>query len=312
MNRKSIIGITAAALIAVLALVIVPAFAQDGTGTVVASTTDRVITVSGIGQAYGDPDIAYVEVGVMEADADVSAAFTRTNEKVEAVRQALLAAGIAEADLQTTNINMYANQGYDPQTGTPTENVTYQVVNTIRVTVRDISTVSAVITAAVDAGANQIYGLSFGIADTTALEQQAREAAVANARARADELAGLVSVTVGEVVVISESYGNMGVPPVAYNMAEMGRGGGGGAPVETGRMMVQVQVNITYASPTCEPTYFGYTETIDLCGDEGGWYYDDNDPPQAIQLCPTSCDKVSVPGGKLVFTVGCDTRIVPR
>jgi hypothetical protein len=70
------------------------------------------------------------------------------------------------------------------------------------------------------------------------------------------------------------------------------------------------QVNITYASPACEPTYFYNTDGPDTCED-GGWYYDDNDPPQ-IQLCPTSCEKVSVPGGKLVFTVGCDTRIVPR
>jgi uncharacterized protein len=249
MNRRTMsFGIAALALIALLAMVIVPALAQDATpeAAAVNAANGRVITVSGIGQAYGDPDIAYIEVGVMESDADVSAAFTRNSERVEAVRQALLAAGIAEADLQTTNISMYANQGYDPQTGQPLDTVTYQVVNNIRVTVRDINTISAVITAAVDAGANQLYGLSFGIADTSALEQQAREAAVANARERAEQLAGLVEVTVGEVVVISESYGDFG-QPIAYNMAEMGRGGGAGAPVETGRMMVQVQVNVTYA-----------------------------------------------------------------
>ncbi|HVJ20672.1 MAG TPA: vWA domain-containing protein [Polyangiaceae bacterium] len=70
------------------------------------------------------------------------------------------------------------------------------------------------------------------------------------------------------------------------------------------------QVNITYASPACEPTYFYNTSGADTCED-GGWYYDDNDPPQ-IQLCPASCEKVSAPGGKLVYTIGCDTRIVPR
>lgn len=79
-----------------------------------------------------------------------------------------------------------------------------------------------------------------------------------------------------------------------------------------GQELVLNQVNITYASPSCEPTYYSYVETIDLCGEEGGWYYDDPNAPQHIQLCPTSCDQVSVPGGKLVFTVGCATREIPR
>lgn len=72
------------------------------------------------------------------------------------------------------------------------------------------------------------------------------------------------------------------------------------------------QVNITYASPSCEPTYYSYVETVDACPDEGGWYYDDPNAPQNIKLCPTSCDQVAAPGGKLVFTVGCETRTVPK
>ncbi len=77
-----------------------------------------------------------------------------------------------------------------------------------------------------------------------------------------------------------------------------------------GSDLILTQVNITYASPSCEPTYFSYTETLDLCGDEGGWYFDDTN--ENIQLCPTSCDQVSAPGGKLVFTVGCARRDIPR
>jgi hypothetical protein len=72
------------------------------------------------------------------------------------------------------------------------------------------------------------------------------------------------------------------------------------------------KVNITYASPSCEPTYYSYVESADDCTDEGGWYYDDADAPENIELCPSSCDQVSVPGGKLVFTVGCETRTVPK
>jgi hypothetical protein len=72
------------------------------------------------------------------------------------------------------------------------------------------------------------------------------------------------------------------------------------------------KVNITYASPSCEATYYNYVETVDVCAEEGGWYYDDPNAPESIKLCPTTCDQVSAPGGKLVFTVGCETRSVPK
>jgi hypothetical protein len=72
------------------------------------------------------------------------------------------------------------------------------------------------------------------------------------------------------------------------------------------------KVNIAYASPSCEPTYYSYVETVAACADNGGWYYDDPSAPKNIKLCPTSCDQVSAPGGKLVFTVGCETRTIPK
>jgi hypothetical protein len=80
----------------------------------------------------------------------------------------------------------------------------------------------------------------------------------------------------------------------------------------TGRMLSYTEVNITYASSACEPTAYSYVESLELCGDEGGWYYDDPAAPQRIQLCPSSCEQVSAPGGQLLFTVGCATRVVPR
>jgi hypothetical protein len=79
-----------------------------------------------------------------------------------------------------------------------------------------------------------------------------------------------------------------------------------------GQVLAYDKVNITYASPSCEPTYYSYVDTVDACADAGGWYYDDPNAPQNIKLCPTSCDQVSAPGGKLVFTVGCETRTVPK
>lgn len=79
-----------------------------------------------------------------------------------------------------------------------------------------------------------------------------------------------------------------------------------------GQELAYDQVNITYANAVCEPSHYFYVETREQCGDEGGWYYDDPAAPARVELCPSSCDQVSVPGGRLLFTVGCETRVPIR
>jgi uncharacterized protein len=232
-------------LLVLAALVIGPSFAQDSAP---ANSTPRTITVSGGGQAFGEPDVAYIELGVSLSSKDLAATFTEANTKLDAVRQALIGLGIAEADLQTTGINIYSNSVYDPQTGAPTEEVMYSVNNTLRITLRDISQVGTVVTTAVDNGANTVYNLSFGITDPKPLEQTAREQAVSNARARAEQLASLLGVTVGEPLQINETYIDNGIgQPLPMNAAmDMGMGGMA-APVQPGRMQVGVSVEITFA-----------------------------------------------------------------
>ena len=226
------------ALVAMLGLAIAPTAAQD--------LPTNSITVTGYGQAFGAPDVAYVEVGVDVADKDVNVAFTRANDTMNAVTEALKGLGIAPEDLRTTNISVYSDY-YNPETGGNDPEPTYRVNNTLRVTVRDISQASEVISTAVNAGANTVYNLSFGIADTAELEQQARAQAVEDARVRAQNLAELTGVTLGEPIIITEFSGNQ-LPPIPYraDAAAMGLGGGG-APVETGQLSVNVQVDITFA-----------------------------------------------------------------
>lgn len=67
-------------------------------------------------------------------------------------------------------------------------------------------------------------------------------------------------------------------------------------------------VNLDYAANECEPTPFYAVQSAADCGDEDGWHYDNPNAPQRVLLCPTSCDRVSGPGGNLYFSVGCDTR----
>lgn len=204
------------------------------------------ISVSGSGEAYGTPDIAYVQLGVDTAGTNLGQAVSQNNSAMERVRQALLDAGIAEEDLQTTNFNVWIEDKTDPQTGQLTGERVYHVQNTLNVTVRDIAKIGDMLDVALNAGANTVYGLSFGISDTTALESEARRKAVEDARTRAQELAEALGVTLGNPIIISESTGGGVVVPMYAVEAAAGRGGGA-PPISQGQMAVTVSVSVVYS-----------------------------------------------------------------
>jgi uncharacterized protein YggE len=203
------------------------------------------ITASGAGQASGTPDVAFVSLGVDTVDSNVSEAVSQANATMQRIIAAIQETGVAPEDIQTVSFNVYPEDHFDPQTGESTGERTYRVNNMLSVTVRDIDNVSDVIQAGLNAGATSVNSLSFGIADTTELEQEARTKAVENARNRAQSLADAVGVTLGEPIIISETFG--GVPgPVMFDAAAVGMGGAG-PQITPGQLTVSVQVNITFA-----------------------------------------------------------------
>src|SRR5262245_16670548 len=133
---KSVIGAALAGLLLVAATACsAPAAAQDpDTGD-----TPRTIVVTGNGVAYGNPDIASIQIGVQSRNADPGQAMTENNTKVQGLIDVLKGLGIAEADLQTSNFSLYAQQDYDPVSGQPKETITYFVDNTLSITVRDVN-----------------------------------------------------------------------------------------------------------------------------------------------------------------------------
>jgi uncharacterized protein YggE len=218
-----------------------PAAAQ----TPVPGETPRTITVTGTGIAYGSPDVATATVGAQTRNTDPGAAMTQNEQRMEAVIAAIRALGIAPNDIQTTNFSIYAQQDYDPATGRPLETITYVVDNSVSITVRDVAMLGDVLSGAVDAGANSVYGVSFSVADPAALEAQAREKAFADARARADQLAQLAGVSIDTVLSVSETLGSVPSPVYARDMAA-GMGGAAAVPVQTGQIQVNLSVNVTY------------------------------------------------------------------
>lgn len=232
-------------LLALLATLIVACTPTPGAANGNAAVVPNSVTVVGSGEAFGQPDEAHVQIGVETFNADVSQATAENEATLQAVMATLEEHGIAAEDIQTSNYNLWAEQKYG-ENG-PEGIAGYRVSNQLSVTIRDIDKVGEVLTAVTEAGANSIYGVSFSVADPAALEAEAREAAIANARERAESLAELSSVTLGDIQVISEVIGQVPLPM-------MGLGGGGGAfaaeggptSISPGQLSYQVQVQVTY------------------------------------------------------------------
>jgi uncharacterized protein YggE len=207
----------------------------------------RTISVSGSGKTTLTPDIAYISIGVHTENKDAAKAVSENTTKSKAVIDALKGASVATEDIRTTNFSIYPQQQYDTA-GKPTGEINYVVENTVYVTVRKLDTIGGLLNAAVKAGANNIGGIQFDVSDRTAALSSARKAAVADAKAQADELAKAAGVAVGDVMNISASISNPPIPQILYAKAAPGIGGGEqNVPVSAGQMSVIVDVSVVYA-----------------------------------------------------------------
>lgn len=210
-----------------------------------AAEASRTLNVTGFGQVYVKPDIAYLYIGVHTEMSNASEAVSENNQQVSRIIETLKSAGVAAEDIRTSNFSIYLFDKYDPS-GTPTGEKYYAVDNTVYVTVRNLNKLGDLLDTVIRAGATNINSIQFDVADKTQAMQEARAAAVKNANDLAQELAGLAGVTLVEIVNISYSES---APYVVY--PEFGRGGGGGAmqaavPIEPGQMSITANVSVTY------------------------------------------------------------------
>lgn len=248
-HGKLIRGVTVLAIVATLILGAVFAatngFLQtptagaqsEGSGSI-----DRTITVVGSGTVNIRPDIARVQIGVETMRASVQEASALNRETLDAVLEALLAQDIAESDIQTSGFSVFAER-YGPEGPLADDQLNYRVSNMVRIIVRDLDSVGEILDAAIEAGANNIYGVEFALDDNEAVKSDARAQAVEDARAKAEELAALNGVSVGRVVAISEIIGGGYFPQEARNMA---MGGGGGTSIAPGELEIVRELEIVY------------------------------------------------------------------
>jgi uncharacterized protein YggE len=225
------------------------AIAGPGTALAQAQPADadgtlRTINVNGVGRVQAEPDVADISLGVTKQGKEAAEAAAKAAEAMDAVVGALLAMGIDENDIQTTNLSLSPRYDWNRD---PAPIVGWESNNMVRVTIRDISAVGEVVDAATDAGATNISGISFRVEDPTEAQAVARDAAVADARAKADQLAAAAGVEIVGVVTITESGGQQ-PQPIYLGRAEMALAADAAptTPVLPGEVELAVNVLVQY------------------------------------------------------------------
>jgi uncharacterized protein YggE len=235
------IGIVAVLLLlAILAGVVGLLYARPATAqTSVGVPGMRQVTVAGHGEVKGRPDTATVQIGVETEAPTAKDALAQNTAQAQALQKKLADLGVAAKDIQTSNF------GISPAYGSDGRQVTgYHVTNSVMVTIRDLDQAGALLDEVVQAGANSIYGINFSISDQQKLLEQARAQAVADAKARAAQLAAAGGAAVGDMLVLSENA-NVPVPlPMAARAAEAAPSSA--VPVQPGEQSISVDIQVTF------------------------------------------------------------------
>lgn len=232
-------------------LVAGPALAERTTATPfqqVAGATDQApehtISVVGSGKVTVVPDQATVRLGVLVERSTAKAARNDAAVAMTAVVAALRKLGIAERDIATATVSLGPVYDYTSTPSTPKIRG-YQLQNVVSVTVRNLDVLSDVLDNSVAAGATSIEGVSFDIADRAAAEAQARQAAVKDAKAKAQTLADGVGVRIVGVASMSESVST----PVWYDRSFAAAAGAKpdvSTPVLAGTSDVTISVSVAF------------------------------------------------------------------
>jgi len=200
------------------------------------------INVSGVGNSYQASDVATVTAGVVTQAATAQDAMRANAGKMNAVIDALKAAGIQSRHIQTSQLSL--NPQYDYTNRKQPRITGYEARNTVSARSENLDQVGPMLDALVESGANNINGIQFSIKDAEAAKSEARREAVKNARQKADEMATAAGVRLGRILQMSESTNSFSPQPVLRGFAAESAQS---TPVQGGQQTLSVTVNITYA-----------------------------------------------------------------
>lgn len=228
---KKIIG----TVVLVLILVWIVPWSRINWGRIIWQQAE-VVTVNGEARSQEKNQLANYSAGVMAQNMDKNAAITEVNTKMEDLIKSVKDFGIKEADIKTQSLSYYQ----EPKGGqNPGQ---WQVNNTIEIILRDIDRASDLADLLVKSGANSVYGPNFMMDDTNEAEKGLYDAAIKDAKDKAESIARASGRTLGKILSVSDGAGSN----VIYPMSARDGAGGGGMSVEPGSTTVYKNLTVTF------------------------------------------------------------------
>ena len=195
------------------------------------------ITVNGSGSVVTVPNRAEFSFGVTTTGRTASAALRANSAETAKVIEALKKAGVAAADIQTQYVSL------SPRTTDSGETIiSFTAHNSVSARIKELARAGVVVDAAVEAGANEVFGPSLTRSDSERLYRLALRAAISNARGKAQAIAAASKVKLGRVLGVTEAGTGGGPLPLTTE-----RSAQPGVPIEPGTQLVQAQVTVTFA-----------------------------------------------------------------
>jgi uncharacterized protein YggE len=233
MNRLGKILLLGGVLLAAAAIAGV---AQPHLGRSATRSSGTSITVSGSGTVNATPDRASFDFGVTTNASTAADALGRSSDQARAIVSALEKAGVDSSDIQTTDVSLW------PQTrANGTEIVGYTASDSVNVTA-PLAKAGNVVDAAVGAGANNVSGPNLDTSDKSSLYDNALKQALADARGKADAIAGAAGLSITGVEKVTE--GSPGPVPVYAQTLDAKAS----VAIEPGTQQIQASVTVTYSA----------------------------------------------------------------
>jgi len=244
MKRGFVAALLAGLLVASLAFFAPPVHPAKAAET---QDTARTLTVTGRGQLDAKPDTAVISLGVSELRSTPIEAYNALQASITKIAEAVQAMGIKEDQIQTSIFNLSAEYDWSQEKGR--QLVGYRATNTLTITTQELDKVANLIQAAVEAGANELNGVSFSVKNSDKLLEEALKLAVDDARAKANLVAGELGAKVARVQSVSVQ--DQGVSLVRAKAEAQGMRMDGGAaaaavPVYSGTTMFSAAVSVTF------------------------------------------------------------------
>lgn len=206
------------------------------------------VTVAGVGRVSAEPDVAVVTLGADATEATVAAARDRSAAAMTAIRESLASAGVEDRDVRTTEFSIYPQFDYRGE-GSP-RLTGFTVSNRVEVRIRAIDRTATILDGAIAAAGDavRVDGIRFEVDDPAPLIEEARRLAMDDARAKAEQLAGLAGLGLGDARTVVETSADAPQPrAVSESAAFAAAADAASTPIAPGEGEIAVGVLVTYA-----------------------------------------------------------------